>query len=96
MKPWAFVLGCVLTLTTSVAAYSDTPSINSTSGLIIGHRAPDRRSTFEFLGIKYGQAPIGDLRFAPPQRYIAAPNTVYNASTWVSSSHLPVKWALVT
>jgi carboxylesterase type B len=58
--------------------------VYSTSGTIIGHQAPDRPDTFEFLGIKYGQAPIGELRFAPPERYIAPAHNLYNASTWVS------------
>lgn len=62
----------------------DTPQVKSTSGTIIGHRAPHRPDTFEFLGIKYGQAPVGELRFAPPERYVAPPDLVYNASTWVS------------
>lgn len=65
----------------------DTPRVESTSGTIIGHRAPHRPDTFEFLGVKYGQAPVGELRFAPPERYTALPNSVYNASTWVS--HTP-------
>jgi carboxylesterase type B len=68
----------------SEAAY--TPHVNSTSGLIIGHQAPDSPDTFEFLGIKYGQAPVGELRFAPPEKYTAPSNTVYNASNWVSST----------
>lgn len=62
---------------------SDAPRVPSTSGLAIGHRAPNRSETFEFLGIKYGQAPVGSLRFARPERYIASPDTVYNASNWV-------------
>lgn len=61
------------------------PSVNSTSGLIIGHRALNRTSTYEFLGIKYGQAPVDTLRFAPPKRYVAPAGTVYNASNWVKS-----------
>ncbi|KAI1334473.1 cholinesterase precursor [Xylariaceae sp. FL0016] len=64
------------------AAYTDHPQVQSSSGEIIGHRAPNRTETFEFLGIKYGQAPIGDLRFAAPQLYTASNGTVYNASTW--------------
>lgn len=63
----------------------DAPQVPSTSGLIIGHRAPKTSSTFEFLGIKYGQAPIGDLRFAPPERYSPPRDTIYNASYWVSA-----------
>ena len=66
---------------------SHAPQVTSTSGIVIGHQAPDRPDTFEFLGIKYGQAPVGELRFAPPERYAAPVNTLYNASTWVSSTY---------
>ena len=68
----------------SKAVYA--PRVKSTSGLIIGHQAPDRPDTIEFLGIKYGQAPVGELRFAPPERYTAPADALYNASTWVSST----------
>lgn len=66
----------------TVVAVSDFPVVNSTSGILIGHRAPNRTETFEFLGIKYGQAPIGPLRFAAPRRVDIAPGIVYNASQW--------------
>jgi hypothetical protein len=62
---------------------SRAPAVNSTSGLIIGHRAERRPSSYEFLGIKYGQAPTGELRFASPKRYIAPEGTVFEASNWV-------------
>lgn len=60
------------------------PHVQSTSGTIIGHRAPNRTDTFEFLGVKYGKAPVGNLRFASPQRYVAPAGAIYNASNWVS------------
>jgi carboxylesterase type B len=59
------------------------PRVKSSSGTIVGHRAPHRPDTFEFLGVKYGKAPVGELRFAGPERYVAPPGSVYNASTWV-------------
>ncbi|KAF2112845.1 cholinesterase precursor [Lophiotrema nucula] len=58
------------------------PKVNTTSGIIIGHQAPNRTGTTEFLGIRYGQAPVGGLRFAAPKRYAAPAGTVYNASEW--------------
>ena len=61
---------------------SDSPSVDTTSGRIVGHRAPNRTDTFEFLGVKYGAAPVGDLRFAPPERYSPPEGTVYEASDW--------------
>jgi len=65
---------------------ANAPRVNTTSGTIIGHQAPDRPDAFEFLGIKYGQAPGGELRFASPERYTAPAHASYNASTWVSST----------
>lgn len=59
-------------------------SVQTSSGLIIGHVASNRSEVTEFLGIRYAEAPVGDLRFAPPKRYVADPGTVYNASNWVS------------
>jgi len=67
----------------SYAAYA--PRVNTTSGTIVGHQAPDRPDTYEYLGIKYGKAPVGELRFAPPERYTAPAHAFHNASTWVSS-----------
>jgi hypothetical protein len=85
-QAWFLTWLAVLRGTTSHAAYG--PQVNTTSGIIIGHQAPDRPDTFEFLGIKYGQAPVGELRFAPPERYTAPAHTLYNASTWVSSGYI--------
>lgn len=58
------------------------PTVNTTSGLVIGHAASNRSEVSEFLGVRYGEPPIGNLRFAPPKRYYAPPGTVYNASNW--------------
>ena len=43
--------------------------IPTTSGKVIGHRAPSRPGVTEFLGIPFAQTPIGDLRFAAPRAY---------------------------
>ncbi|KAL8845675.1 MAG: hypothetical protein Q9221_009168, partial [Calogaya cf. arnoldii] len=66
-----------------------TSQVDTTSGLIIGHQAPNKTDVTEFLGIKYAEAAVGELRFAAPKRYIALPGTVHNASEWVSERHLP-------
>lgn len=68
----------------AAATTTDAPEVDSDSGRIIGHRAPNRTHTYEFLGIKYGKAPVGDLRFAAPQKYEPATGSVYNASNWNS------------
>ncbi|KAI1854333.1 hypothetical protein JX265_012502 [Neoarthrinium moseri] len=69
-------------LTGTLATCATSPSINTTSGLIIGHSAANRSEVTEFLGIRYAKAPVGDLRFAPPERYLAPEGTVYEASNW--------------
>lgn len=62
--------------------HPSSPTANTTSGLIIGHAAPNRSEVTEFLGIRYAEPPVGELRFAPPRRYNAPADTVYNASEW--------------
>lgn len=57
-------------------------AVNTTSGIIVGHAAPKRSEVAQFLGIRYAEAPVGPLRFAPPKRYLALPGTVHNASRW--------------
>lgn len=78
--------GVLVFATTSTACgswTSEAPVVNSTSGLIVGHQS-QRSDSCEFLGIKYGQAPTGELRFASPKRYIAPAGAVFEASTWVN------------
>jgi len=60
--------------------------VKTTSGTIVGHQASNRTSVTEFLGIRYGQAPVGNLRFAPPQRYVAPAGTLFEALDWVCKS----------
>lgn len=86
--PLRQVLTGVLVLATGGLGSSEAPAVKSTSGLIVGHKAEHRPNSYEFLGIKYGQAPIGELRFASPRRYIAPEGTVFEASNWVKRSPL--------
>jgi carboxylesterase type B len=60
--------------------------VQTSSGAIIGHTAANRTGVTEFLGIRYAEAPVGELRFAPPKRYLAPAGTVYRAADWVSPS----------
>ncbi|KAF2014736.1 cholinesterase precursor [Aaosphaeria arxii CBS 175.79] len=54
------------------------PRVKTSSGVIVGHAASNKTGVTEFLGIKYATAE----RFAPPKRYNAPANTVYDASNW--------------
>lgn len=69
---------------TFASPVQSSPQVTTTSGVIIGHAASNRTGVTEFLGIKYGEAAVGELRFAAPKRYVAPAGTVYNASEWVS------------
>ncbi|BCS26843.1 uncharacterized protein APUU_51554A [Aspergillus puulaauensis] len=45
------------------------PTVNTTSGMVSGHAAPNTTGVSEYLGIPFAQPPVGELRFAPPQPY---------------------------
>ncbi|EER24802.1 cholinesterase, putative [Coccidioides posadasii C735 delta SOWgp] len=62
----------------------DCLTVNTTNGLITGHPAPFASGVKEFLGIPYAKAPVGQLRFKPPQRYVG--NEPYVASNFVSTA----------
>jgi hypothetical protein len=44
-------------------------AVDTTSGRIIGHAAPNATHVSEYLGIPYAEPPIGRLRFAAPKRF---------------------------
>ncbi|KAF2162727.1 hypothetical protein M409DRAFT_31813, partial [Zasmidium cellare ATCC 36951] len=44
-------------------------AVNTTSGLVHGHRAPNATLVSEYLGIPFARPPVDDLRFAPPVKY---------------------------
>lgn len=44
-------------------------TVQTESGAIIGHAAPNATAVSEYLGVPYGRPPIGDLRFAAPVKY---------------------------
>ncbi|KAF1847616.1 carboxylesteras-like protein [Cucurbitaria berberidis CBS 394.84] len=55
-------------------------TVKTENGLITGHHSPNVKNVWEYLGIPYAQPPLGDLRFAAPQKYkTKAP---YNATTF--------------
>ena len=60
-------------------------TVTTTNGLITGHRAPNATKVYEYLGIPFAQAPIGDLRFAPPEKIRSTTSkTPYIAQNFVS------------
>ena len=66
----------------SAAPYADA-GVETSSGSLIGHAAGNRTRVTEFLGIRYAEAPVGELRFAAPKKYQAPKGTVFEASEWV-------------
>jgi hypothetical protein len=43
--------------------------VDTTSGTIIGHAASNVTEVSEYLGIPYAKPPVGNLRFAAPQKF---------------------------
>jgi hypothetical protein len=58
-------------------------TVETENGRIVGHRSAINEDVWEYLGIPYAQSPLGDLRFAAPQKYKG--NGSYTASKFVSA-----------
>jgi len=56
--------------------------VQTSSGPVTGHAAKNQSEVSEYLGIPYGQPPIGDLRFAAPVKF--AGNASLNGTSYVS------------
>lgn len=56
--------------------------VHTTNGLIRGHRASGAEDVIEYLGIPFAKPPIGELRFAPPEKFDG--NGTYDAKAFVS------------
>jgi hypothetical protein len=66
------------------------PNVETSSGTLIGHPSSNKTRVTEFLGIRYAEAPVGELRFAAPKKYVATIGTVFEASDWVSEHDNPI------
>jgi cholinesterase len=67
----------------SLAAPSQTcETVRTDNGDITGHRSPKAKDVWEYLGIPYATPPLGNLRFAAPQKYKG--KGPYTASKFVS------------
>lgn len=85
MQPLLLTAGAVASLLISVAAgpLQSARVQTTTGGVIIGHAASNRTGVTEFLGIRYAEAPVGELRFAAPKKYVAPRDSIFEASQWV-------------
>ena len=55
-------------------------TVQTTSGAVTGHAALNKTAVSEYLGIPYAQPPLGNLRFASPQKYQSA--KAFDASSY--------------
>ncbi|KAF8528405.1 Alpha/Beta hydrolase protein [Hysterangium stoloniferum] len=60
-----------LVLTASLSASTVLPAVKTTSGTLLG-AAQDE--VIFYKGIRYGQAPVGDLRWEPPKPFVSEDN----------------------
>jgi hypothetical protein len=86
VKQFAFHLVCALYWAHGASSASSTTwtvgqSVRTTSGNIIGHAAPNSSEVSEYLGIRYAQPPLEQLRFAAPKPYNSSADVI--ASTFV-------------
>lgn len=56
--------------------------VSTTSGLVVGHVAPNKTGVIEFLGVPFAGSTNGSQRWLPPQRFTS--NLTFNASTYVT------------
>jgi cholinesterase len=55
--------------------------VSTTSGQVIGGRASTGSEVSGYFGIPYAKPPVGDLRFAPPEKFEG--NGIINATSFV-------------
>lgn len=92
MKVFTVFTASIISLVTAAPVVIDQcdftvgQTIETSSGPIAGHAAKGYPEVSEYLGIPFGQPPVGDLRFAAPVKYTSSSLT--NASSYVCSTTL--------
>jgi Carboxylesterase family len=56
--------------------------VETTSGVVLGHASKNRTQVSEYLGIPFAKPPIGNLRWAAPERFYGTGSI--NATAYVS------------
>lgn len=56
--------------------------VKTTSGPVQGHAAINKTEVSVYLGIPYALPPVGDLRWAPPEKFLGSAQL--NGSSFVS------------
>jgi cholinesterase len=56
-------------------------TVQTSSGPVNGHAASNATAVSTYLGIPYAEPPVGDLRFAAPQKYSG--NSSINGTSFV-------------
>ena len=85
MKHALAIAGLLLILPSALLFVQSTDvgaTVQTSSGPVTGHAAPNKTQVSEYLGIPFAQPPVGDLRFAAPQTYTSS--KPLDASEYVS------------
>ncbi|KAJ8115148.1 hypothetical protein OPT61_g3137 [Boeremia exigua] len=80
MRDFYIIALSLSTFSFSSAARTGHETVKTENGFITGHRSPKASAVWEYLGIPYAEPPLGNLRFAAPQKYKAKGS--YNATSF--------------